>query len=102
MNFLNDSLKSLKETLKESLDANVFDQTSSDGGDAEAKAISSQEKESLRKLVEHQSEEVKICIVLFIALFSRAHDFSAFDVNNKRCGGGSGNYQRKRKTIQWS
>lgn len=59
MNFLNDSLKTLKNVLQEGLDTKVdFDGTSSDVGDAETKPAGSQQHENLRKLCEHQSEEV--------------------------------------------
>lgn len=60
MNFLNDSLKSLKNVLQESLDTKVdFEGTSSESGDAtRTKVPSGQENEKLMQLCEHQSEEV--------------------------------------------
>lgn len=59
MNFLNDSLKTLKNVLVEGLDQKVdFEGSSSDVGETE-KDNSYADNENLRKLCQHQAEEVK-------------------------------------------
>ena len=60
MNFLNDSLKTLKNVLAEGLEQKVdFEGSSSDVDGAEPRVISYTDQENLRKLCQHQSEEVK-------------------------------------------
>ena len=72
MNFLNDSIKQLKTVLAEGLDSSVnFDSSASDGGSKVSE--SSREHDNLRKLCQHQSEEVNLTIVLIIALFFLCH-----------------------------
>lgn len=63
MNFLNDSLKTLKNVLAEGLDQQVnFDGLSSDPGGTEGEGTAAyQERENLMKLCQHQSSEV--CVV---------------------------------------
>lgn len=60
MNFLNDSLKTLKNVLAEGLDQQVnFDGLSSDPGGTEGEGASAyRERENLMKLCQHQSSEV--------------------------------------------
>lgn len=74
MNFLNDSLKQLKTVLAEGLESQVnFDSSASEGG-LTAQAESSQEHENLRKLCQHQSDEVISQCFHYCAVFT-AHDF---------------------------
>ncbi|CRL06309.1 CLUMA_CG019147, isoform A [Clunio marinus] len=61
MNFLNDSLKTLKNVLEQGLEQKVdFEGTSSDSGGVPAKTASYGDEESLRKLCQHQSEEIAV------------------------------------------
>jgi hypothetical protein len=87
MNFLNESLKNLKTVLAEGLDSQVNFDSSADG-DAAAKAASSQEHENLRKLCQHQSDEVNSRNVLIIALLFLCHRCVAHDfcVDNQNKG----------------
>lgn len=79
MNFLNDSLKQLKTVLAEGLDSQVnFDSSAADE-DTVAKAASAQEHENLRKLCQHQSDEVNFPNVLIIAMFFSCHQCVAHD-----------------------
>jgi hypothetical protein len=77
MNFLNDSLKHLKTVLVENLDANVFDSNSPADGEgassSSAQAQSNQEHENLRKLLQHQSDEVHLQCFLLFALLLLCH-----------------------------
>lgn len=60
MNFLNDSLKTLKNVLAEGLDQKVdFDGMSSDPGGTEEGSSAYQERDNLMKLCQHQSGEVR-------------------------------------------
>lgn len=60
MNFLNDSLKTLKNVLAEGLEQKVdFEGSSSDVGETEGRDGNYADNENLRKLCQHQSEEVK-------------------------------------------
>lgn len=79
MNFLNDSLKQLKTVLAEGLDSQVnFDSSAADGGST-AQAEINQEHENLRKLCQHQTDEVISQCFHYCAVFSvsscTAHDF---------------------------
>lgn len=59
MNFLNDSLKTLKNVLAEGLEQKVdFDGSSSEAGETDVRANSGGDNENMRKLCQHQSEEV--------------------------------------------
>lgn len=77
MNFLNDSLKTLKNVLAEGLEQKVdFDGSSLEAAGSESRADSSSDSDNLRKLCQHQSQEV-IVNVFIIALFlasCSAHD----------------------------
>lgn len=79
MNFLNDSLKTLKNVLAEGLEQKVdFEGSSSETGDADQQATSDTDKEKLKKLCQHQNEEVKISMFLLLRCSScrvTAHDF---------------------------
>lgn len=60
MNFLNDSLKTLKNVLAEGLDQKVdFDGMSSDPGGTDEGSSAYQERDNLMKLCQHQSSEVR-------------------------------------------
>lgn len=72
MNFLNDSLKQLKTVLAEGLESQViFDGGAKTelGSSGVSQPESIREHENLRKLCQHQSEEVNFTIVSVIALF---------------------------------
>lgn len=72
MNFLNDSLKTLKNVLQEGLEQKVFDEeTSSEAGQLGAAPAISQEHVNLRKLCEHQSEEVIFYCFDYCAVFPK-------------------------------
>jgi hypothetical protein len=71
MNFLNDSLKTLKNVLAEGLDQKMdFDGSPLELEDEEVKAKSEGEGTQLRKLCQHQAEEVRRNVFV-IALFSK-------------------------------
>jgi hypothetical protein len=88
MNFLNDSLKSLKSVLAEGLE-NLDQRVDFEGSEHEEGAHHSggQEHENIRKLCQHQAEEVKRNVFI-IALFRRralhmTALFSLFDDNDE-------------------
>jgi hypothetical protein len=60
MNFLNDSLKTLKTVLAEGLDQTVAEFDSSSSSDAKGFDVNNEQMENLKKLCHHQSEEVKL------------------------------------------
>lgn len=63
MNFLNDSLKTLKNVLEQGLDQKVdFDGMSLDPGGTEEGASAYQERDNLMKLCQHQSSEVRTAL----------------------------------------
>lgn len=71
MNFLNDSLKTLKNVLAEGLEQKVdFDGSSSETGENDVKANSSSDSENMRKLCQHQSEEVHAQCFYYCAVSS--------------------------------
>jgi hypothetical protein len=87
MNFLNDSLKTLKNVLAEGLDQKVdFDGSPAELEEEEARSASGQ-NDKLRKLCQHQAEEVSrsvFVIALFFATSCCAHDISSQFHNNKK------------------
>jgi hypothetical protein len=60
MNFLNDSLKTLKTVLAEGLDERVSEFDSSSSRDAQGFDVNNEQMENLKKLCHHQSEEVNL------------------------------------------
>lgn len=58
MNFLNDSLKTLKNVLQEGLDQKVDFEGTSSVGEVTTRTLAGHEHDNLKKLCEHQSDEV--------------------------------------------
>lgn len=88
MNFLNDSLKTLKNVLAEGLDQKVdFDGSPAELEDEELRANSGHESDKLRKLCQHQADEVRRNVFI-IALFSKSRvvhmTFRQTSRNNKK------------------
>lgn len=70
MNFLNDSLKTLKSVLAEGLEQKVdFEGSSLEEDRNEARDSSYAESENLRRLCQHQSEEVNFQYFYYCAAF---------------------------------
>lgn len=66
MNFLNDSLKTLKTVLAEGLDQSVYEGDTSEAGGADARGVGQAENENLKKLCQHQSDEVIFTLFMLL------------------------------------
>lgn len=73
MNFLNDSLKTLKTVLAEGLDQQIAEFDSSSSSEAKGLDVNNEKIENLKKLCHHQSEEVNVDINLNLSLQNLNH-----------------------------